>query len=68
MALYSFAAKDATGKKYTGEVEVIDEKSLVVTLQKQGLIPIEIKQKNAVAIGTVPSCQSSQAILVPPTS
>ncbi|MEK9146761.1 MAG: type II secretion system F family protein [Patescibacteria group bacterium] len=54
MALYSFAAKDATGKKYTGEVEVIDEKSLVVTLQKQGLIPIEIKQKNAVAIGTVP--------------
>lgn len=46
MALYFFAAKDASGKKYTGEVEVIDEKSLVATLQKQGLIPIEIKQKN----------------------
>jgi type IV pilus assembly protein PilC len=46
MGLYYFSAKDVNGKRYTGEVEVIDEKALVSTLQKQGLIPIEIKQKN----------------------
>lgn len=53
MALYKFAAKDAAGKKYTGEVEVLDEKSLVVTLQKQGLIPIEIKQKNVATLAKI---------------
>src|SRR5205814_62426 len=47
VALYTFSAKDANGKKYTGEVEVLDEKALVTTLQKQGLVPIEIKAKNA---------------------
>lgn len=45
MSLYYFAAKDATGKKFSGEVEVLDEKALVATLQKQGLTPIEIKRK-----------------------
>lgn len=54
MALYSFAAVDANGKKYTGEVEVIDERSLVVTLQKQGLVPIAIKQKNALSVSAIP--------------
>lgn len=46
MGLYYFSAKDIHGKKYTGEVEVLDEKALVVTLQKQGLVPIEIKPRN----------------------
>lgn len=46
MGLYYFVAKDVSGKKYTGEVEVIDEKALVSTLQKQGLIPIQIEQRN----------------------
>lgn len=47
MSLYFFSAKDINGKKYTGEVEVIDEKALVSTLQKQGLVPIEIRPKNS---------------------
>lgn len=46
MSLYYFSAKDIHGKKYSGEVEVIDEKALVTTLQKQGLIPIDIKPRN----------------------
>ena len=46
MSLYSFSAKDINGKKFSGEVEVIDERALVATLQKQGLVPIFIKQKN----------------------
>lgn len=47
MALYYFSAKDIAGKKYTGEVEVLDERALVTTLQKQGLVPIEIRPKNS---------------------
>ena len=46
MPLYTFAARDINGKKYTGEVEVGDEKTLITTLQKQGLVPVEIKEKN----------------------
>ncbi len=49
MSLYSFSAKDINGKKYAGEVEVFDEKTLVTTLQKQGLVPIVIKLKNPVS-------------------
>lgn len=45
MSLYKFTAKDLTGKKYNGEVEVLDEKTLVLTLQKQGLVPVEIKKR-----------------------
>lgn len=47
MSLYTFSAKDINGKKFSGEVEVVDERALVSTLQKQGLVPISIKQKNA---------------------
>ncbi|HSX18518.1 MAG TPA: type II secretion system F family protein [Candidatus Saccharimonadales bacterium] len=47
MALYSYTAKDASGKKYSGEVEVLDEKALVSTLQKQGLVPISITPKGS---------------------
>ncbi|OGD87211.1 hypothetical protein A2870_03630 [Candidatus Curtissbacteria bacterium RIFCSPHIGHO2_01_FULL_41_11] len=50
MSLYNFSAKDITGKKYTGEVEVLDEKTLVATLQKQGLTPVAIKQKNSLSL------------------
>lgn len=46
MSLYRFSAKDYTGKKYSGEVEAIDEKALVSTLQKQGLVPITVSQRN----------------------
>ncbi len=47
MALYKFTAKDINSKKYSGEVEVLDEKTLVTTLQKQGLVPVEIKKRDA---------------------
>lgn len=50
MSLYSFSAKDINGKKYIGEVEVLDERSLVTTLQKQGLTPIYIKPKNTFSV------------------
>ena len=43
MAIYRFVAKDAEGKKITGEVEGIDEKNVVGTLRAQNLVPIEIK-------------------------
>lgn len=46
MPLYTFTARDINAKKYIGEVEVSDEKSLITTLQKQGLVPVEIKEKN----------------------
>jgi len=43
MSLYRYSAKDLNGKKFAGEVESLDEKSLVATLQSQGLVPIDIK-------------------------
>lgn len=45
MSLYFYSARDASGKKYSGEVEVVNEDALVTTLQKQGLVPIQIKLK-----------------------
>lgn len=61
MSLYSFSAKDINGKKYKGEVEVLDEKALVTTLQKQGLVPIEIKPKNKISlkVGLIPKIGGS---------
>lgn len=47
MALYSFIARDSSGKRFSGEVEALDEKSLIISLQKQGNIPISIKKKEA---------------------
>src|SRR3990167_2746474 len=47
MSLYRYTAKDLSGKKFTGEVEAIDEKALVTTLQGQGLVPIEVRERNA---------------------
>ena len=46
MSLYHFVAKDQNAKRITGEVEAIDERALVTTLQKQGLVPLEIREKN----------------------
>lgn len=53
MALYKFVAKDINGKRYNGEVEVLDEKTLVATLQKQGLVPIEIKKRDEGGVGGI---------------
>ena len=47
MALYHFTARDPTGKKFTGDVEALEEKSLIISLQKQGYVPISIKKKEA---------------------
>lgn len=45
MALYRYIAKDQNGKKFIGEVEAIDEHAVIITLQKQGLVPIDVKKK-----------------------
>ena len=45
MSLFHFTAKDQTGKKFAGEVESFDEKTVLKTLREEGLIPIEIKKK-----------------------
>lgn len=47
MSIYHFVAKDINGKKVSGEVESIDEKALVTTLQKEGLIPIEVRKRES---------------------
>lgn len=43
MSLFRFSAKDSAGKKVVGEVEATDEQTLVETLQKQGLVPTEVR-------------------------
>lgn len=45
MALYHFVAKDGSGKKFGGDAEALDEKSLIISLQKQGYLPVTIKKK-----------------------
>ncbi len=47
MPLFKFIAKDSTGKKYTGEVEAVDENALVKILQQERLIPIEVRSKDS---------------------
>ncbi len=46
MPLFKFIAKDATGKKFTGEVEAVDENALVKILQQERLTPIEVRSKD----------------------
>src|SRR3989338_3865444 len=46
MSLYRYTAKDLSGKKFTGEVEAIDEKTLVTILQGEGLVILEKQAKN----------------------
>lgn len=50
MSLYKFAARDISGKRFEGEVEAFDEKTLVLTLQKEGLVPTEIKKRESLAL------------------
>src|SRR3989344_504806 len=50
MSLYKFAARDISGKKFAGEVEAFDEKTLVLTLQKEGLVPTQIKKRESFAL------------------
>ncbi len=45
MPLFKFVAKDSTGKKFTGEVEAVDENALVKILQQEKLIPIEVRSR-----------------------
>ena len=49
MALYRYLAKDAQGKPVSGQVESIDEASLVKILQQENLVPIEVKKTSGKA-------------------
>ncbi len=49
MALYKYIAKDAQSKPVVGEIESVDEASLVKILQQEGLVPISIKTKGGKA-------------------
>src|SRR4030043_656816 len=53
MPLYRFLAKDQSGKKVTGEVEAFDEKTLVVTLRKEGLIPIKVNERGSKGLSLI---------------
>lgn len=46
MSLFKYSAKDQNGRKIIGEVEAFDQRALVETLRSQGLVPIDIKEKN----------------------
>ncbi|MBI2327753.1 type II secretion system F family protein [Candidatus Curtissbacteria bacterium] len=46
MALFRYSAKDQEGRKFVGEVEAVDERAVIVTLQKQELVPIEVKRRS----------------------
>lgn len=45
MPIFKFIAKDASGKRVSGEVDTLDEKGVVAILRNEKLVPIEIKQK-----------------------
>lgn len=47
MSLYKYLAKDAEGKAVSGEVESIDEASLIKILQQEKLTPIDVKKKTS---------------------
>lgn len=47
MPIYKFVAKDQNSKQFTGEVESLDEKSVVSMLQKEKLVPIQIKSASS---------------------
>jgi type IV pilus assembly protein PilC len=46
MALFKYLAKDAQGKPIAGEIESVDEATLVKILQQEGLVPISIRAKS----------------------
>lgn len=45
MPLFKYIARDANGKKISGEVDAIDVGSLVKILQQENLIPIEVNKQ-----------------------
>ena len=45
MPIFKFVAKDASGKRVSGEVDTLNEKGVVGILRNEKLVPIEIKQK-----------------------
>ena len=53
MPLFKFVAKDPSGKAVSGEVEALDDKSVVLLLRNEKLIPIEIKVISAKTDGAV---------------
>lgn len=49
--LYKYLAKDQDGKPVAGEVEALDEPTLVKILQRENLIPISITKKSGLSGG-----------------
>lgn len=47
MPLYTYKAKSASGKVYTGETKIENQTELTNLLLEKGYTPIEIKEKNA---------------------
>ena len=45
MPIFKYVAKDFSGKKVTGEVEAVDNKSVVATLRNEGLITLAITKR-----------------------
>src|SRR3989344_1417950 len=46
--LYRYVARDQEGKAITGDVESLDEASLVKILQQENLIPISVTKKSGI--------------------
>lgn len=44
MPIFRYTVKDPTGKKLSGEVEAVDQRSLIEGLRKEGLVAIDIKK------------------------
>ena len=45
MAVYQFRARDSGGSEVTGELEGADTIAVATTLQRRGLIPVQIEEK-----------------------
>lgn len=44
MPIFKYIVKDYEGKKASGEVEAVDQKSLIESLRKEGLVPLNINR------------------------
>ncbi len=51
MPLFHYIAKDLNGKNISGEVDARDEKAVADSLRSEGLITLEVKQKDQQKIG-----------------
>lgn len=45
MPIFKYVAKDFSGKKFSGEVEAVDNRSVVETLRKEGLITLGVTKR-----------------------